>query len=109
MKSGFPKTKIEWMQFVLFPFKFCVVLIPLVFVIFMLESGKFSLDNLLIRDQIDLLAMGYILCIIVLSAGGIFTAILMRNWKLMLAGLIYAVIGLFVLSMFILPSLAPTR
>ena len=109
MKYLFPKTKIEWMQFVLLPFKFYVVLIPLVFIILMIESGKIHLDNLLISNQIHLMIMGYILCIITLTLGGIFTAILTRNRKLMLSGLIYAVIGLFVLLMFLLPSLATTR
>jgi len=109
MKSGFPKTKLEWMQFVLFPFKFYILLFPLVFIILMTGSVTTHLENLLIEDQIHLMVAGYIVCIIILTVGGIFAAILMRNWKLMLSGLIYAVIGLVLLSMFILPSLAPTR
>ena len=111
MKNIFQKTKMEWMQFVLFPFKFCICLIPLVFVILMLYAGKPNLyDSLLIPDWvIHLMVGGYILCIIISAIGGIFTAVLMRNWKLMRSGLIYAGIGLFVLTYFILPSLAASR
>ena len=108
MKSVFPKTKMEWMQFVLFPFKFYILLFPLVFIILMTGSVTTHLENLLIEDQLHLMVVGDIVCIIILAIGGIFTAILMRNWKLMRSGLIYAVIGLFLLA-FILPSLAPTR
>lgn len=112
MKSGFPKTKLEWMQLVLFPFKFCIFLIPLVFILLMIENGTTFVDRMLLipSDQIiNLMVVGYIVCIIVLAIGGIYAAVSMRNWKLMRSGLIYAGIGLFLLSMFILPSLAATR
>jgi hypothetical protein len=104
MKNVFPKTKLEWMQLVLFPFKFYIVL--------MIWGGTTHIDRLpmvLIEDQIHLMIVGYVFCIIVLTIGGIFTAILMRNWKLMLPGLIYAGIGLFLWSFLILPILAPSR
>ena len=53
MKNIFQKTKMEWMQLVLFPFKFCICLIPLVFVILMLYAGKPNLyDSLLIPDWV---------------------------------------------------------
>jgi len=101
---------VSWrLIFYLFPFKFYILLFPLVFIILMTGSVTTHLENLLIEDQIHLMVAGYIVCIIILTVGGIFAAILMRNWKLMLSGLIYAVIGLVLLSMFILPSLAPTR
>jgi hypothetical protein len=112
MKSGFPKTKLEWMQLVLFPFEFCIFLIPLAFIGLMIETGRYHLNNLLIlliEDQIHLMVAGYVLCIIVLTVGGIFAAVLMRNWKLMRSGLIYAGIGLFLHTMFILPMLAAHR
>jgi hypothetical protein len=109
MKTVLPKTKLEWMQFVLFPFKFCIFLIPLVFIILMIESGGHSLDKLPISDQIHLMVAGYIVCIIILAIGGIYAAVSMRNWKLMLPGLIYAGIGLFLWSVFILPIMAASR
>jgi hypothetical protein len=114
MKTVFPKTKIEWMQLVLFPFKCYILLFSLFYVVLMVGGGTIHMDKLplpilLISDQIHLMIVGYALCIIILAVGGIFTAILMRNWKLMRSGLIYAGIGLFLLSQFILPSLAATR
>jgi hypothetical protein len=112
MKSVLPKTKMEWMQFILFPFKCCIFLIPLAFIVLFIGTGTTSVDRmpiLLIEDQIHLMVMGYIVCIIILAIGGIYAAISMRNWKLMRSGLIYAGIGLFLLSMFILPSLAASR
>jgi hypothetical protein len=110
MKSVFPKTKLEWMQFVLFPFKCCIFLIPLVFIILEVERGTGYLSRLVLEsDQINLMVAGYIGCIIILAIGGIYAAVSMRNWKLMRSGLIYAGIGLFLLSMIILPSLAPSR
>jgi hypothetical protein len=110
MKYAFPKTKMEWMQFVLFPFRFFIFLIPLAFIILMIERGTIHVDKMLISDQIiNLMVAGDIVCIIILANGGIVSAIFMRNWKLMRSGLIYAGIGLFLLSMFRLPSLAATR
>jgi hypothetical protein len=113
MKSVFPKTKLEWMQFALIPFKFWIFLFPLIFVGLMVEGGSSFVDrNLLMlefEDQIHLMIVGYILSIIILAVGGIYSAVSMRNWKLMRSGLIYAGIGLFLLSMFILPSFAATR
>jgi hypothetical protein len=112
MKNIFPKTKMEWMQFVLFPFKCCIFLIPLAFIVLFIGTGTSSVDRmpiLLIKDQIHLMVVGYIVCIIILAIGGVVAAVLMRNWKLMRSGLIYAGIGLFLLAMFILPSLAATR
>jgi hypothetical protein len=113
MKNVLPKTKLEWMQFFLIPFKFWIFLFPLIFVGLMIEGGSSFVDrNLLMlefEDQIHLMIGGYILCIIILATGGIYAAVSMRNWKLMRSGLIYAGIGLFLLSMFILPSFAATR
>ena len=113
MKNVFPKTKLEWVQFFIIPFKFWIFLFPLIFVGLMIEGGSSFVDrNVLMlefEDQIHLMIAGYILSIIVLIAGAIFVAITARNWKLMRSGLIYAGIGLFVLTMFILPSLAATR
>jgi len=109
MKSGFPKTELGWMQLVLFPFKFCIFLIPLVFIGLMIETGTTFLDDLLIPEQIHLMVGGYVLCIIISAIGGIFTAVLTRNWKLMRSGLIYGGIGPFLLSMFILPAFAAHR
>ena len=109
MKSVLQKTKMEWMQFVLFPFKVYICLLPLVFIILEIERGTGYLSRLVFEsDQINLMVAGYIACIIILAIGGIYAAVTMRNWKLMRSRLIYAVIGLFLLA-FILPSLAPTR
>jgi hypothetical protein len=112
MKSVFPKTKVEWMQLILFPFKCCIFLIPLAFIVLFIGTGTTSVDRmpiLLIEDQLHLMVAGYIVCIIVLAIGGIYAAVSMRNWKLMRSGLIYAGIGLFLWSVFILPSLAASR
>jgi hypothetical protein len=112
MKNVFPTTKLAWVPLVLFPFKFYIPLFPLVFIVLMIWGGTTHIDRLpmvLIEDQIHLMIVGYVFCIIVLTIGGIFTAILMRNWKLMLPGLIYAGIGLFLWSFLILPILAPSR
>ena len=113
MKSGFPKTELEWMHFFLIPFKFWIFLFPLIFIGLMIEGGSSFVDrNLLMlefEDQIHLMIEGYILCIIVLAVGGIYAAVSMRNWKLMRSRLIYSGIGLFLLTMFILPSFAATR
>jgi hypothetical protein len=113
MKNVLPKTKLEWMRFFLIPFKFWIFLFPLIFVGLMIEGGSSFVDRnglmLEFEGQIHLMIAGYILSIIILIAGAIFAAITARNWKLMRSGLIYAGIGLFVLTMFILPSLAATR
>jgi len=112
MKSSFPKTKMEWMQLVLFPFKFHILLFPLVLIVLMIWGGTTSVDKmplLLVEDQIHRMVVAYIVCIIILAFGGISAVLSIRNRKLMRSGLIYAGIGLFLLSMFILPSLAATR
>ena len=74
MKGVLPKTKLEWMQFVLFPFKFYILLFPLVFIVLMIWGGTTFVDKLpllLIEDQIHFMVAGYIVCIIVLAIGGI--------------------------------------
>ena len=97
------------MQFVLFPFKVYICLLPVAFIFLMIGGGTTFLDDLLNREQIHLMVGGYILCIIISAIGGMFTAALTRNWKSMRSGLIYAGIGLFLWSYFILPLLIPHR
>jgi hypothetical protein len=110
MKNISPKANVEWMQLFLFPFKVCIVLIPAAFIFLVLETGTAHVDRMPISDEItNLMVVGDIVCIIILAIGGIFTAILMRNWRLMLPGLIYAVIGFFLFCMFLLPMLAATK
>ena len=112
MKNIFPKAEVELMQLVLFPFKVYVVAFPLILFIVMILVGSAQIDRmplLLVEDQIHLMVRGYIFSIIILTAGAILSAIFMRNWKLMRSGLIYAGIGLFVVTYFIIPSLAESR
>ncbi len=100
------------MKLVLFPFEVYLIVFPLVLFSVMIKAGTTFLDKwplLQVENQIHLMVAGYVLSIIFLAIGGIYAAIFMRNWKLMQFGLIYAGIGLFVLTYLILPVLAECR
>jgi hypothetical protein len=106
MKNVFPKTKMEWIQSILFPFKFYIIFIPVMFIILMVGNRNEALaGNGPVSSQIHFLVIGYILCVVVLTVGGIFAAFSTRNWKMMLSPLIYAFVGFFMLSKFLLPML----
>jgi len=97
------------MRLLLFPFKTYVILVPFVLLLLMFEYGTVHFDRLLISDYVDIMVIGYIVSNIILFIGEIFSAAWLRSWKPVLAGLIYAVVGLFMLAFFILPGLAATR
>ena len=88
----------------LFPFKSYIILVPIVFLLLQLMYGTPPLRRLGILSLLTLIIDGDILCIIVLIIGGVFIAVLTRDWKTMRSALIYAAVG-FLLLTFILPAL----